>query len=409
MAFHRYEEENVEDFVSGIITSLSLSKPATKPVSGLDQHKIKNVNLERWIELVQDCKYLPEEEMKSLCELAIHKFQKVPNVVKMQSPVTICGDVHGQFYDVMKLFEVGGSIKEGRYVCLGDYVDRGYYSLEVLTYLLLHFVRYPENLVLIRGNHESARISQQYGFYDECLQKYGNSGVWGYCINVFNVMPIGALIDDNIFCVHGGLSPEIKCIDQLYGFDRAEEIPMEGPLCDILWSDPEEDMSIEFDVNPRGAGWIFSKKPVDQFCHDNDIQLICRSHQLVHEGFKQIFDGKLCTVWSAPNYCYRCGNQASIMEVKNNMELEVKYFDAVEDQHRVIPSKSITPYFFQFKHASFDATHVEIERSVTETLRLLNAFQFVEKHDEVYPANWDEGSDTINPKKANDYVENSNK
>ncbi|CEF64557.1 Serine/threonine-protein phosphatase 6 catalytic subunit [Strongyloides ratti] len=306
---------------------------------------IGNVDLDKWIEKVEECKYLIEEDMKSLCNLVVTRLERLPNILTLSSPATICGDIHGQFYDLIRLFETGGHVKDEKYIFLGDYVDRGYYSLETLTLLLLYFARYPDNIILLRGNHESSRISQQYGFYDECQRKYGNSYVWRHCVDVFNLLPIGALIEDDIFCIHGGLSPEVQYIDQLLTINRNEDVPMNGPLCDLLWSDPEEDLHNDYSFSPRGAGWLFGEKVVDRFCFNNDVTLICRSHQLVNEGFKLYFNDQLCTVWSAPNYCYRCGNKASILQVNTTNDLDVMYFDAVENELRVVPEKFVAPYF----------------------------------------------------------------
>uniref|UniRef100_A0A0N4Z6R6 Serine/threonine-protein phosphatase n=1 Tax=Parastrongyloides trichosuri TaxID=131310 RepID=A0A0N4Z6R6_PARTI len=330
--------------------NLSIDDAVAEISQGLETMQAKdseigNVQLDKWIEDVEKCKYLIEKDMRTLCDLAISRLEKLPNVLKLTSPITVCGDIHGQFYDLMKLFETGGPVRDGKYIFLGDYVDRGYYSLETITLLLLYFVRYPDNVVLLRGNHESSRVSQVYGFYDECQTKYGNSYVWKYCNDVFNILPLAATIDEDIFCIHGGLSPEIQYIDQLYSIKRNREIPLDGPLSDLLWSDPEENLLEDFASSPRGCGWIFSEGAVTKFNQDNDITLICRSHQLVMEGFKMFFDDKLCTVWSAPNYVYRCGNDASILNVKTSDDLQVTYFKAVDRESRVVPSRFVIPYF----------------------------------------------------------------
>lgn len=151
----------------------------------------------------------------------------------------VCGDIHGQFYDLKELFKVGGDVPETNYLFMGDFVDRGFYSVETFLLLLALKVRYPDRITLIRGNHESRQITQVYGFYDECLRKYGSILVWRYCTEIFDYLSLSAIIDGKIFCVHGGLSPSIQTLDQIRTIDRKQEVPHDGPMCDLLWSDPE--------------------------------------------------------------------------------------------------------------------------------------------------------------------------
>ena len=186
---------------------------------------------------------------------------------------------------------------------MGDFVDRGFYSVETFLLLLALKVRYPDRIYLIRGNHESRQITQVYGFYDECLRKYGSITVWRYCTEIFDYLSLSAIIDGKIFCVHGGLSPSIQTLDQIRTIDRKQEVPHDGPMCDLLWSDPEDTQG--WGVSPRGAGYLFGSDVVSQFNAANDIEMICRAHQLVMEGYKWHFNETVLTVWSAPNYCYR--------------------------------------------------------------------------------------------------------
>ena len=205
-------------------------------------------------------------------------------------------------------------------------------------------IKYPSHITLLRGNHESRQITLVYGFLDEIIRKYGNSNPWNYCIEVFDLIPIGALVDEEVFCVHGGLSPEMKTIDQIRTIERNIEIPHEGPFCDLMWSDPD---NIEtFVMSNRGAGWNFGSKVTKEFNHINGLQLIARAHQLVNEGYQYWFsDDILVTVWSAPNYCYRCNNIASILKLDENLERTFKTFKEVPESIKSIPPKSVLPYF----------------------------------------------------------------
>ena len=206
---------------------------------------------------------------------------------------------------------------------MGDFVDRGSHSVETLMLLLAMKVRFPERIWLIRGNHESRQITQVYGFYDECVKKYGCLNLWQHCCDVFDCLSIGAVLDGVALVVHGGLSPSIDTIDQLRtSIDRFQEVPQDGAFCDILWSDPEEGVT-GWTVSPRGAGFVFGHDVVAKFNHTNGIDFIARAHQLVMEGFRYMFDDQLVTIWSAPNYCYRCGNVAAMLTVDGTNQMKV--------------------------------------------------------------------------------------
>jgi len=308
--------------------------------------KSNGVDIDKWIAEVEDKKYLAERDFHTLCDMVKDILGEESNVQPVSTPVTVCGDIHGQFPDLLKLFETGGEIAKGtRYIFMGDYVDRGLYSLETFTYLLLLKVRWPDRITLLRGNHESRQITQVYGFYEECLQKYGNGNPWKWCTQVFDYLTVAALIDGRIICVHGGLSPEIRTIDQIRSsIPRKQEIPHDGAFCDLVWSDPEEVDGMT--PSNRGAGYLFGASVVREFAEVNKLDLISRSHQLVQEGYKYFFppDNLLITVWSAPNYCYRCGNIAAIMKVDTEHNREFLTFEAVE-QSPVAAERATIPYF----------------------------------------------------------------
>ena len=299
---------------------------------------------DKWLEQLKELKCLSEEELKQLCEKAKEIFIEESNVQNVSAPVIICGDIHGQIYDLIELFKKGGEIPNSRYVFMGDYVDRGYNGVEVLELLLALKVKYPEHITLLRGNHESRQICFAYGFYEEITRKYGNANAWEYFTDLFDYLPLAALVEGKIFCVHGGLSPLISTVDQIRLINRKMEIPREGVFCDLMWSDPDD---IEtWIISCRGAGWIYGWKVVDEFTHINGLELICRAHQLVMEGFKYWFQNKnLCTVWSAPNYCYRCGNRASILKLDSDLSRTIDYFDFSEKSVNSAPPKTLVPYF----------------------------------------------------------------
>jgi len=302
-------------------------------------------DIDRWLAKIRRCEHLTELELKSLCDMVREILMEESNVQPVGCPVTVVGDVHGQFYDVMELFHVGGDIPLKHYIFIGDFVDRGHHSVETLQLLLILKARYPECITLLRGNHECRQVTQVYGFYDECFRKYGSANAWKYCTEVFDYFALAAVIDNRVLCVHGGLSPRIATIDQIRLIERNQEIPHEGSFCDLMWSDPED--IEEWAVSQRGAGWLFGSKVTSQFNHINGLELICRAHQLVQEGYKYMFPEKnLITVWSAPNYCYRCGNIASILVFDEHMDREIRLFKEVPESGKPSAQKAGVQYFY---------------------------------------------------------------
>lgn len=422
------------------------------------------------IELLRSFRHVPEDMVKQLCYKAQELLVEESNVQLVHTPVTICGDIHGQFHDLLTLFSVGGECPFTNYLFLGDFVDRGFYSVESFLLLLCLKVRYPDRITLIRGNHESRQITAAYGFYDECMRKYGSSYVWRLCCNVFDYLALSALVGGSggVFCVHGGLSPNIKHINQIRVIDRKQEVPHDGPMCDLLWSDPDETLDVspnqyddldmfipgdednnnngddeyksesarpkpaleyssiqdtaregnrhedendentytinndlndndhsnndddksgnslrfegmfedskspnnngspsrqrlrlppsvqnqtvaQWSLSPRGAGYVFGPGPVHQFNHLNNTSLIARAHQLVLEGYKEMYNESLVTVWSAPNYCYRCGNVAAILRIEDDLKRQYTVFEAQVSElegSKVMPMKRPVAEYF---------------------------------------------------------------
>ncbi|XP_062135136.1 serine/threonine-protein phosphatase 4 catalytic subunit-like [Drosophila sulfurigaster albostrigata] len=299
--------------------------------------------LDLLIEQLQRCEIIPEYKVRSLCGKARSLLIEESNMQRIDPPVTVCGDIHGQFYDLMELFKIGGQVPDKNYLFLGDLVDRGFYSVETFLLLLALKVRHPDRIWLIRGNHESRQVTRTYGFYDECFSKYGNGNVWRYCMDIADYFSLSAIIDNEVFCVHGGLSPSINRLDELRPIDRKQEVPHFGPMCDLLWSDPEDQLG--WKVSPRGAGFLFGSDVVDKFNYTNNINIICRAHQLVMEGYKFHFNRQLLTVWSAPNYCYRCGNVAAILVLNENLQRDFVIFDSPEMKEFTVTKKPPPKYF----------------------------------------------------------------
>jgi len=296
-----------------------------------------------WLDKLFEFSHLQESAIAKLCKEAREILMEESNVQGVTSPVTVCGDTHGQFNDLMELFRIGGKPPYTNYVFMGDYVDRGYYSVETVTLLVCIKLRYPQRITILRGNHESRQITQVYGFYDECLRKYGNANVWRFFTDLFDYLPLTALVEKAIFCLHGGLSPQIDSLDQIMALDRVQEVPHEGPMCDLLWSDPDDRCG--WGISPRGAGYTFGQDLSETFNHTNGLTLICRAHQLVLEGYNWAHDKHVATIFSAPNYCYRCGNQAAIMEMDEHLEYTFLQFDPAPRTQEQPVQQRVPDYF----------------------------------------------------------------
>eukprot|EP00948_MAST-09A_sp_MAST-9A-sp1_P001751 g1751.t1 len=243
-------------------------------------------SLDGYIAQLIECKPLSEAQVKALCTKAQEVLASESNVQPVPCPVTVCGDVHGQFHDLMELFRIGGHCPNTNFLMMGDYVDRGYYSVEVVTLLVVLKVRYRHRIHILRGNHESRQITQVYGFYDECLRKYGNANVWKYFTDLFDYLPLTAVVEEQIFCLHGGLSPSIDTLDHIRSLDRVQEVPHEGPMCDLLWSDPDDRCG--WGISPRGAGYTFGQDISEQFNHQNGLR---HGHGRLRYPSNQVYEG----------------------------------------------------------------------------------------------------------------------
>lgn len=236
----------------------------------------------------------------------------------------MCGDLHGQFYDLLELFAVGDDCPETTYCFMGDYVDRGYHGVETIILLLALKIRYPDRMTLLRGNHESRSLTKAYSFFDECHTKFKSDGwlVYRSFMYTFDLLPLSAVIGESLFVVHGGLSPSLESVDDINLLDRNREIPIDSMITDLMWSDPNDDESTDQDweISSRCAGFVFGPGAVAKFNAINGFDCVLRSHQLVYGGYRYMFDDTLCIVWSAPNYHYTCGNVASILQVGEDMD-----------------------------------------------------------------------------------------
>lgn len=245
---------------------------------------------------------LNNTEILSICSAARNLFLSQPILLELNPPIHIVGDIHGQFTDLLRIFETSGSPSTSNYLFLGDYVDRGKQSLETILLLLCYKLKYPETFFLLRGNHECADISRIYGFHDECKRRC-NIKIWKTFTDVFNCLPIAAIVAEKIFCVHGGLSPSLSDMNDIRNLARPTEVPGHGLLTDLLWSDPAniKDWGPNDD---RGVSWTFGRNVVANFLKRYGLDLVCRSHMVVEGGYEFFGERSLVTVFSAPNVSF---------------------------------------------------------------------------------------------------------
>ena len=306
------------------------------------------MTVDQWLAQLNRGELLTELAVEYLCDQVKDILATESNVVPIPTPVSIVGDLHGQFLDLLELFQIGGHPPDTNYLFLGDYVDRGSQSVETISLLICLKLKYPSRITLLRGNHESRQITQVYGFYNECIRKYNSVRVWTAFTSLFDYLPLAAVVGGTLLAVHGGLSPSINTLDQLRILNRFNEIPHEGPIADIFWSDPDPEKE-GWIVSPRGAGYIFGHDVVLRFLYVNRMEHIARAHQLCMTGYQLLFkDECMSTVWSCPNYCYRFGNVASIMEVGDGGERSYNVFSqAPRNDSDGDPGDKQTPdYYF---------------------------------------------------------------
>ncbi|KAK6609495.1 serine threonine-protein phosphatase 2b catalytic subunit [Botrytis cinerea] len=280
---------------------------------------------------------LTEEQALFILEEGTKVLKQEPNLLEMDAPITVCGDVHGQYYDLMKLFEVGGDPADTRYLFLGDYVDRGYFSIECVLYLWSLKIWYPNSLWLLRGNHECRHLTDYFTFKLECKHKYSER-IYEACMDSFCALPLAAVMNKQFLCIHGGLSPELHTLDDLKSIDRFREPPTHGLMCDILWADPLEEFgqekTSEFFIHNhvRGCSYFFSYPAACNFLEKNNLLSIIRAHEAQDAGYRMYRKTRttgfpsVMTIFSAPNYLDVYNNKAAVLKYENNV-MNIRQFN----------------------------------------------------------------------------------
>lgn len=258
-------------------------------------------------------------------------------LLDIKAPITVCGDIHGQYFDLMKLFEVGGHPSTTRYLFLGDYVDRGYFSIECVLYLWALKINFKDSLYLLRGNHECRHLTEYFTFKQECKYKYSEK-VYDVCMDAFDCLPLAAVMNGQFLCVHGGLSPEVNTLEDIRKIDRFREPPSYGPMCDLLWADPLEDFGEEKDDDfyvhnhVRGCSFFYSYHAACNFLEKNNLLSIIRAHEAQDAGYRMYKKStttgfpSVITIFSAPNYLDVYNNKAAVLKYEDNV-MNIRQFN----------------------------------------------------------------------------------
>eukprot|EP00756_Hemistasia_phaeocysticola_P015784 Hpha_TRINITY_DN15434_c0_g1::TRINITY_DN15434_c0_g1_i2::g.175060::m.175060/K04348/PPP3C, CNA; serine/threonine-protein phosphatase 2B catalytic subunit len=281
---------------------------------------------------------LGHREVLDLCQKTAAVLRKEPNLLRLNDPITVCGDIHGQLYDLMKLFEIGGDPADQQYLFLGDFVDRGCFGCETVFYMAAAKCRHSDTFFMLRGNHECRHLTAYFNFKAEVLYKY-NQEVYDGIQNMFDCLPIACVLNGRFLCVHGGLSPDVRTVDDVNSIHRFREPPSSGPLCDLIWSDPMDEEEEEYTPEAlyvhndlRGCSYVFSYNAVCQFLVNNNLLSVIRAHEAQDEGYRLYkksstgFPSVIC-IFSAPNYCDSYDNKAAIIRFQNNL-MNIRQFNS---------------------------------------------------------------------------------
>jgi len=266
---------------------------------------------------------LTGDEIRMLCQRSTSLHLDQPMFLNLGVPIRICGDIHGQFHDLLQVLKTGEP-PQHNYLFLGDYVDRGRNSIETICLLLSYKLLYPEHIFLLRGNHESAVVNQVYGFYMDCKRRY-SIRIYRAFSDLFNVLPVAAIVEDRILCMHGGITPELDDLNAIGDIPRPCEVPNSGVMADLLWADPSPEIT-EWEENERGISYIFGSHALEDFMQQHDLDLIVRAHQVVEDGYEFFANRRMVTIFTARNYCGEFDNAGAIIIADEELMLSFKIF-----------------------------------------------------------------------------------
>ena len=266
------------------------------------------------------------DQIKCLCETLKRIFQSEPSVLSLKPNIVVVGDLHGHFLDLLRILIQFDMPPKTRYLFLGDIVDRGEFSLETLLFILLMKAAFPKSVSIIRGNHEFREVYEAGGFLGEILEVYHEPSVANYIEQAFQYMPVAAIINDTVLCVHGGIGPDIQSLQQIKDIQKPIK-NFDGSIVDtICWSDPSDTIQTS-EPSPRGTGYLFGQQLFEEFMKKNDLEYLIRAHEQIETGIQYHFNGKLLTVFSASSYCGSHNNQAGVLRITDGMKLVPTMFE----------------------------------------------------------------------------------
>lgn len=290
-----------------------------------------------------------------LSEVCRAKLRAEDNLLRLSGTITVVGDIHGQFYDLVKIIKLNGTPPSTKYLFLGNVIGGGGFNCETLLFLLAAKAKFPDHVFLLRGPNESLSVSSAFNLESECSLKYSKQ-LYGLILQVFETLPLAAVVKDSFFCVHGGLSPDIEYIESICSLHRFRDVPVKGAMCDLLWADPhwdaENPVSVErspsdeyytpetnyYNMKPdfspnmkRGRSYVFNFASIKYFLTKNKILCIVRSHEVEDNGYK-LYRALpstnypcMISVFSAPNYCDSFANMGAVVTIGNEVKIQ-KFF-----------------------------------------------------------------------------------
>lgn len=272
---------------------------------------------------------LSVEQLNLVLDEIINIFKNEPSLLELHPPITVCGDIHGQFHDLLHIFDLGGYPPNTNYLFLGDYVDRGFRSIETITLLFCYKILYPNNIYLLRGNHEFRGINKKYKFLSEFQKYYDNNiDLWWKFNEVFSFLPLAAVINDKIFCVHGGISPYLNSLQDIRDIQKPVNFVRDSLVTDLTWAEPDPNTP-EWRVGNNGMSVCFGLAPLEQFIEKFGFSLICRGHEVAMDGVEYPFfpNKTFLTIFSAPQYRIAYNNKAAFVSFDQDLNYTVTTID----------------------------------------------------------------------------------